>query len=333
MVNRNASAVIFGFDFQVNAAIVLMLENIKDMKSIRLEGKSEDIELELKNNQFILAQAKAVVQSSTDFRNVRANLMAALESLSEGARNTRSTQLIFITNSPNPFNDELSRGVFYGHTHRDFKDIPNSAQQIINRCLAKIKNPLNPEHLTIQVLPFETDNKMERYKVIKQCVENFIGGLGLNDFVLGNRLLPVWQEDVFKNGAMRDTTIKLSKEDIVWPIIAILTDLKSNTDYLDDLDFGSQDEVKQKYADLINTYTERIELFTRILYDFNVFSCGIQNKQNVQNFVETKWKEYASEFESVDLESELRETLIKTILHIVICTRHKINKIKQGTGL
>lgn len=41
MVNRNASAVIFGFDFQVNAAIVLMLENIKDMKSIRLEGKSD----------------------------------------------------------------------------------------------------------------------------------------------------------------------------------------------------------------------------------------------------------------------------------------------------
>lgn len=28
----------FGFDFQVNAAIVLMLENIEDLKSQRLEG-------------------------------------------------------------------------------------------------------------------------------------------------------------------------------------------------------------------------------------------------------------------------------------------------------
>ena len=43
MANRTATSVLFGFDFQANAAIVLMLENIKDMTSIRLEG-AEDIE-------------------------------------------------------------------------------------------------------------------------------------------------------------------------------------------------------------------------------------------------------------------------------------------------
>ena len=333
MGSRNASAVMFGFDFQVNAAIVLMLENLKNMKCIRLEGNAEDIELELNNNELILAQAKAVVQSSSDFRNVRANLMAALESLSEGAKSTGSTRLIFITNSPNPFKDEKSRSVFWGHTHRRFNDIPPSAQKIINGCLKKITNPLNPENLTIHVLPFETDDKIERYKVIQQCVQNFIGGLGLNDYVLGTNLLPVWQADIFKNGTMRDTTLKLKKEDIVWPIIAILTDLKSNNDYLEDLDFGSQDEVKQKYSDIINTYTERIEFFTKVLYDFNVFSGGTQNKQKVQIFVETKWKDYALEFENADMESDLREILVKTILHMVICKRHKINTVKQETGL
>lgn len=58
--SRRANAVLFGFDFQVNAAIVLMIENIEDLKSLRLEGNFEDIELELENNQYILAQAKAV---------------------------------------------------------------------------------------------------------------------------------------------------------------------------------------------------------------------------------------------------------------------------------
>lgn len=38
MANRGADSVLFGFDFQANAAIVLMLENIKNMSSIRLEG-------------------------------------------------------------------------------------------------------------------------------------------------------------------------------------------------------------------------------------------------------------------------------------------------------
>ena len=40
---RKADATLFGFDFQVNAAIVLFLENIKDVESLRLEGE-EDID-------------------------------------------------------------------------------------------------------------------------------------------------------------------------------------------------------------------------------------------------------------------------------------------------
>ena len=35
MNNRNASPAAFGWDFQVNAAILLMLENIKEAKRVR----------------------------------------------------------------------------------------------------------------------------------------------------------------------------------------------------------------------------------------------------------------------------------------------------------
>lgn len=43
-MSRNATPSSFGWDFQVNAAIVLMLENVKAIKSVRIEGKKEDIE-------------------------------------------------------------------------------------------------------------------------------------------------------------------------------------------------------------------------------------------------------------------------------------------------
>lgn len=36
MPNREATSVIFGFDFQANAAIVLALENINNLQSLRL---------------------------------------------------------------------------------------------------------------------------------------------------------------------------------------------------------------------------------------------------------------------------------------------------------
>ena len=96
MTNRAATSVLFGFDFQANAAIVLMLENIKDMSSIRLEG-SEDIEINLNNGSSILAQAKSVVNSSTDFSNVLSNLKKSIISLSEAEHKLRVVkELIYI---------------------------------------------------------------------------------------------------------------------------------------------------------------------------------------------------------------------------------------------
>lgn len=86
MRDRRAHAVLFGFDFQVNAAIILMLENIKELKSLRLEGEKEDIELTLENGEKILAQAKSVERASSDFSNVRKNLRKALTTLSEGTK-------------------------------------------------------------------------------------------------------------------------------------------------------------------------------------------------------------------------------------------------------
>lgn len=72
--SRRANAVMFGFDFRVNAAIVLMIENIEYLKALQLEGNYEDIELELEDGQYILAQAKAIEKSSSDFGNIRKNL-------------------------------------------------------------------------------------------------------------------------------------------------------------------------------------------------------------------------------------------------------------------
>ncbi len=167
--NRRANAVLFGFDFQRNAAIILMLERIKELRSVRLEGNEEDIELTLENGKKILAQAKAVEKSSSDFSHVRENLKKALISLSEGAQRVDAQELIFITNSPNPFNDEASRSVFGGlPTHRSFSSLPPSAQVTVQKYLGNVEHPLDSEKFTVQVFPFETDNEAERYKAVTQ---------------------------------------------------------------------------------------------------------------------------------------------------------------------
>lgn len=58
--DNDASASSFGWNFQVNAGIFLLLHYIKDAKSIKIESKYEDIEICLKNKSKIFAQAKSV---------------------------------------------------------------------------------------------------------------------------------------------------------------------------------------------------------------------------------------------------------------------------------
>ena len=125
-MSRRANSVIFGFDFQENAAIVLMVENMAEMVSVKIEGE-EDIEIRLNDGSTILAQAKSVVKASTDFSNVRTKAKAAMTPLSEAAEKVKVRNLIYYTNSPNPFNDEASKPMFYGKPH----DRVNSTYQAI----------------------------------------------------------------------------------------------------------------------------------------------------------------------------------------------------------
>ena len=67
MSDRNASASAFGWDFQANSAILLMLENIKDAKRIRVEGADEAVSLvnDLVAHGTTLRETRAAIPSDT----------------------------------------------------------------------------------------------------------------------------------------------------------------------------------------------------------------------------------------------------------------------------
>lgn len=336
MKNRRANAVLFGFDFQRNAAIILMLENIKELRSVRLEGNEEDIELTLENGRKILAQAKAVEKSSTDFSHVRENIKKALVSLSEGAQKTDPQRLIFITNSPNPFNDTDSRGVFGGlPTRRSFSDLPPTAQEIVQKYLSDINNPLDLQKFTVQVFPFETDDDTERYKAVTQTVNDFIGSLNVNaSYGLGKWLLQVWHNDIFINGSKRDASIQLDKKDIIWPILVYETDInRCDDDFLNQFDIGVYDEVVRLYGSTIDSCCERIEFFTKILYDYTQFLSTKKQMEKCQEFIDLSWENYKSEFFSEGIDDETLEALTKIVLYNVIRRRITIDKVRQGVNL
>ena len=333
-MNRSASPVLFGFKFQVNSAIVLMLENIIPLKTLKLEGE-EDIEILLENGSYVLAQAKGIVNASTDFSNVRSKLKDALESLSDASNRVGDIkQLIYITNSPNPLNDEKSKPQFYGPAHRKYSDLPIESQAIVKNCLETIADPLDPSSLTIQVLPFESDDPKERYKVVFESISDFLGTLNLSVDGLRAKLHETWEQTVFENGTKKDGSIKLSKKDILWPLIVCLVDKSRITD--DDINCSGLDEsefneLMFKYESIIDSKCEKFEFVTRVISDYERLRGKGANA--IQEFVEKNWALYNDDLNSDAIEPSIRPSLIKVIVSNVLSNRYKINSVKKSCNL
>ena len=311
-----------------------MLENIEDLSTLRLEGQ-EDIEIKLNDESYILAQAKSVENSSTDFRNVRSNLKKSLESLSEAANRVgKANRLIVITNSPNPINEDESRSLFYGHAHRSYSSLPQSTQKIIDEYLSHLDNALHPTSLSIQVLPFETDDDKERYKEVMNVISDFLSRFDFPIDGLRPKLHEIWSYSVFKNGTRQNEELRLTKKDIIWPIIVCVTDKKHigrEESVLATIDDGEYDVLIRKYEDIINSCTERFDFVTSVISDFH--TDGYSGREAIPSFINERWKDYLDEFEICTIDIDLKAKLIKVILYIILKKRFDINDIKQKVKL
>lgn len=329
----NASAEIFGFDFQVNATIFLLLNNIKELQAVRMEGASEDIELTLQNGKQIMAQSKGVVNGSTDFSNVRRNLQKAIGTLS-AADNNSVEQLILITNSMNPLKDDFSKGFFYGPpTIRSYSDLPEESKQIIDTIVSRINVDLDRNKFRIYFFMFETDNEKERYKVIEDRVQQFVNHLGLGHVINATELMTIWQNDLLHNGAKTDVTVSLRKKDIVWPVIALTLGKELPSDYIDDCDQGLIDEVNRQYSTLLDNLTERYDLVTKVLFDFKSTNDSLPPRERVKRFIEEKWSSYIEELSLMSLPSDVQEIVAKIALAKIIQQRYRIEEIRKEVSL
>lgn len=331
MVDRTATSTLFGFDFQTNAAIVLMLDNIKDMSDIKMEGY-EDVEIRLSDGSSVLAQAKSAVNGSTDFSKALPNLKKAMESLSDAYSKCPSTkQLIYISNSANPLSIPSEKQIFLGvSSRRSYDSLPGKSKKRIDDILSSIKGPFDKSKLLIQTFYFETDDEKERNKyVVDYVIKDFITTIGINS-VTPSELHKIWHYDIFKSGTKRDSRLKLTKNDVIWPVIVLATNNMNFDD--EDLDDSETEEITRLYKDVINLCTEKYEFVTKVLYAYNVFYEGTK-KERAGLFINSHYKDYLYLLDDVTMNDDIKECLIKIILRNVLNKRIQINRIKEATKL
>jgi len=327
MSDRNASSSAFGWDFQANSAMLLMLENIREAKRVRVEGSDEDIEITLDDHTKIYAQAKAV-EKPDDTSHVIDKLTKALETLSDAAKNGDGSQFTYMTNSSNPFNNQRTVSYFTGRTHLGFDELPDQAQKRIKDIITKNGfADLDVHKLDIRVIPFYGNDLKNRYKEIQACVNEFLATVNVDLPGVNAEIMEIWQRDLFLNTTQSDTAISVSKEKMIWRLIVLVVDKTAANEYKKDFDDDEISEIERKYKLIINQNTMSYEIISRILSDYRKI------KGSSKQFVGDHWKDYLDIVNVIEADNDTKESLLKIILYRILTQRQYIRDIKRGSNL
>lgn len=330
MRSSNASSSAWGWEFQSNAAIMLMLKNIENASKVKVEGDTEDIEITFSNGKMLLSQAKAVTNPD-DYSNVRKKLEAGLRTLNSAAKLENVEQLVFVTNSPNPFKQENTMYKFSSPLNIvPFSELPEVCKKIVHEmCIAR-NYDFDTSLLTICVMQFYGEKEDERFKVISNLTTEFLNNLGVSRLST-NQLLTLWQHMFTVNASQRATFI--SKKRMVWPIIAFLCEVNEDDTALGDYDESDVIEIIQRYRRVINNNCESFEFISRVISDYNEFHPEMKSKERSERFISEKWENYEDDFDLKNSDSDIRKIVICLTVSNVLRSRRIISSIKGKVNL
>jgi len=327
-VDTNASASANGWCFQIGAGITLMLDNVKDFSSLKIEGATDDIEITLDEGK-IYAQAKSVVQMG-DRRNASKNLNEALRVLSTGANNGNAVQLIYITNIENPLSSKSS-AFQYGQSY-EFSVLPDDAKKKIQD---KVAADFPADKFRLNMLHFfgEGENRFESVRAkIAEFLQETIGNPSYN-----KQLLSSWFESFMVNASDKpkaEKSLELTKSDIIYPVIVLVIDPPiSEDEFAKVCDHDNYAEICQGYRSLIADCACDYEFFAEVSGDY-VFEKSLLSSagSNKYSFVNEKWNSYEHHFVAIS-DTETREAVVKLLLLTIITKRTRIEGIRRATNL
>jgi len=332
MKPANSSAGAFGWDFQSNAAIMLMLKNMISATCVKVEGDTQDIEVSLENGKMVYSQAKSVFDTE-DYTNVIAKLRSGLRTLDNAAKNANVEKLIYITNSPNPFNNVQNMFAFAGSlTRLEYNQLPVTCKEKIEELCQNHNYTFNRALLSIYVMQFSGDDD-NRFKVIKDLTNEFLESIGLGNRGLGAEILKYWQSTFSNNATLKDTSITISKKQMIWPLIVSVCRVDKNDAVLASCDECDFEEIIGRYSAIINNKTERFEFISKVMTAYTSYKPSMRSAQRTREFIATQWADFKDEFNAPNMDVAILEIVVKIALGNVIKSRRLIADLKREVNL
>lgn len=197
MKDRSARSIIFGFDFQIDAAIYIFIDNISDIHLFVIEGKCEDIEMISKSGIKTAIQVKSYYSDKTipSYKKIKNAIMG----FAETRKYQIDTNLVYCTN-------QYEKLIKYILKHEPtnvlilrWTDLPYEAQKVVDKYMLKYN--LGGEHaIDLIIIPyFLSKDTNEKRAVIISKTEELLSILGL-PVLTASTLVNLWH-DYFQSSA------------------------------------------------------------------------------------------------------------------------------------
>ena len=324
-INRNASPSAFGWTFQVGAGITLMLDYVKTFKSLKIEGKSDDIELSFDEGK-IYAQAKSVTQIGDQ------KTAAALEVLSDDVKNNDAIKLIYVTNIANPLSSRYESAFEYEHLY-EFSVLPEEDQEKI---ISKVGDNFPIDKFQVYILRFfgEGNNK---FTSLQAKIARFLQEI-LKESTFDEKLLNSWFTAFMANGSDRPSehnTVELTKDKIFLPVMAFILDNPVSEERFNEVcNYDDYDGLVRRYSSLIDRQICEYEFYASVMGEYNrnkEYHIGDKNYR--YTFVRNSWEMYKDWFSAIAVDNDECEALAKITLLTLIEKQGRIRAVQEAVGL
>lgn len=331
MNNTQASATIFGFQFQINAAIYLMLKHFSDFDQIKVEGSQEDIELFLHDNKKIYAQAKSKEFPTKDNKGHSEKLKDALRTLSN-VDDRGNYNLMYISNlEENPLNSGTKE--FDGISFLKYDELKEESKKKIDNQISNENYNIDTSRLIIAKIPFYGDDWEQRHKEISKKMSEFVSNVSPSLSSFANRIITIWEEEFLHNASVKSPKITINKENVVWGLVVCKLQLDDVKKFDEKLEIEETDflEAIDEYEKIIDIKSSTFLDYNKIISLYSQYKLKSDKSVSIYEFIQRNKDEiFNLIFPDKNKDDIVLQACAKIITKEIILRSKSIEEIKRG---
>lgn len=331
MNSTQASATIFGFQFQINAAIYLMLKYFSDFDQIKIEGSQEDIELFLHDNKKIYAQAKSKEFPTKDNKGHSEKLKDALRTLSN-VDDRGNYNLMYISNlEENPLNSGTKE--FDGISFFKYDELKEVSKKKIDKQISNENYNIDTSRLIIAKIPFYGDDWEQRHREISKKMSEFVSNVSPSLSSFANRIITIWEEEFLHNASVKSPKITINKENVVWGLVVCKLQLDDVKKFDEKLEIEETDflEAIDEYEKIIDIKSSTFLDYNKIISLYSQYKLKSDKSVSIYEFIQGNKDEiFNLIFPDKNRDDIVLQACAKIIAKEIILRSKSIEEIKRG---